>query len=102
MAEGHFSQRVEQWLRTLLNLSAMNEAELDFSDEDDVPDDGIETRIGQGVRILAEDVRAVPAPPSADRLRDGVGVLLAGTPTEDKAQLLYRVSGRVEAHVYTF
>ncbi|MFC3439856.1 hypothetical protein ACFOKF_01345 [Sphingobium rhizovicinum] len=44
MAEGHFSRRINGWRNELLTLSAMAEAALDFSDEDDVPDDAIEAR----------------------------------------------------------
>jgi tRNA modification GTPase len=38
MAGGAFSQQVEAWREALLRLAAMLEAELDFSDEDNVGD----------------------------------------------------------------
>src|SRR3546814_4576013 len=42
MVEGHFSRRVAVWEMDLLRISALVEAELDFSDEDDVPEGAVE------------------------------------------------------------
>ncbi len=99
MAEGHFSRRIEGWRVALLRLSAMVEAALDFSDEDDVPDAGIERRIGAEIGALAMDVKKELARPSAERLRQGINVVLAGPPNAGKSTLLNALAGRDAAIV---
>ena len=90
LAGGALSRQVEQWQAALLALSARIEAALDFSDEGDVaPDD-----VGAPLAALAQELDAYLDRPTAERLRDGVRVVIAGPPNAGKSTLLNVLVGR--------
>ena len=84
-AGGAVSRRIDEWRSRVLVLAAAVEAVIDFADEDDVaalPDD-----FTAKVAELACEIRQVAARPEAERLRDGVRVVLAGPPNVGKSSL---------------
>ncbi len=98
MASGHLSRQVEGWRLAVLKLSAQVEAELDFSDEDDVGERGCNAT-GQGIAALAGEIGTALGRPRAERLRDGVRVVLAGPPNSGKSTLLNALVQREAAIV---
>ena len=65
MAGSGFGRQVEQWRQHLLQLSAMVEAELDFSDEDDVASEGqADDRLAADTLALANQLAAEAAKPT--------------------------------------
>jgi len=95
MADGALSRRIETWREDVLQASARIEALLDFADEDDVPDHDEEGRAR--ALALAAEIRALLMAPSAERLRDGVRVVIAGPPNAGKSTLLNALAGREAA-----
>jgi tRNA modification GTPase len=92
MAEEGLGGQVEQWRRDLLQLSALVEAALDQSDEDDVPEDrDAIDRLGSK---LTDAIGAVLDRPGAERLFDGVRVVFAGPPNSGKSTLINALAGR--------
>jgi tRNA modification GTPase len=87
MAGGSLSRQVEAWRQRLLALAAALEAALDFSDEGEVgeawPAGWAEER-----EKLVRDIEALLVRPPAERLRDGVRVVIAGPPNAGKSSLL--------------
>ena len=85
MAGGALSRKVEDWRERLLRLSAQVEAVLDFDDEDDV--EALPQSFGQHVEELANELGAAMDAPSAETLREGYRVALAGPPNAGKSTL---------------
>ncbi len=84
-ANGSLSRRIEEWRSIVLQLGAAIEAVLDFGDEDDVAD--LPPGFTRDVENLANEMVAITARPSVDRLRAGVRVVLAGPPNSGKSSL---------------
>lgn len=90
LAGGALSRQVGLWRERLLALAARVEADLDFSDEGDVPPADLSEPLAE----LAADLRAFLQRPSAERLREGIRVVIAGPPNAGKSSLLNALAGR--------
>ncbi|GAA0736783.1 tRNA uridine-5-carboxymethylaminomethyl(34) synthesis GTPase MnmE [Sphingomonas japonica] len=102
VAEGGVRRAVEGWSTALLELAARVEAAIDFSDEEDVEAGEADT-FGDDIRArghsIATEIAAALAGPSAQRLRDGIRVVLAGPPNSGKSTLFNRLVDREAAIV---
>jgi tRNA modification GTPase len=96
MAGGALSRQVEAWRQRLLALAAALEAALDFSDEGEVGE-AWPAGWATGLAALAAEIEALLARPSAERLRDGVRVVIAGPPNSGKSSLLNALAQREAA-----
>lgn len=94
---GRLSRQVADWQERLLTLAARVEAALDFSDEDDVSP--LPAEFGATLAGLRDEMARALARPAAERLRDGVKVVIAGPPNAGKSSLLNALAGREAAIV---
>lgn len=98
MMGGAFSAAVEEWRQEVLRLSALTEAELDFSDEGDVGSQN-NSAISDSCVILHDVIRVLLTAPPAEKLRDGLRVVLGGPPNSGKSTLLNALVAREAAIV---
>ncbi|MEO7178227.1 MAG: tRNA uridine-5-carboxymethylaminomethyl(34) synthesis GTPase MnmE [Allosphingosinicella sp.] len=93
LAGGSLSRKVEAWRQRLLALAARLEAALDFSDEGEVGE-AWPPGWGDDVGALAAEMTNMLASPPAERLRDGLRVVIAGPPNVGKSSLINVLTGR--------
>jgi tRNA modification GTPase len=99
MMGGALSRKIGEWSQRLMAISAKIEAVLNFSDEGDVDEAGIRADVTQNMEAIAEELAAELARPGAERLKDGIRVVIAGPPNAGKSTLLNALAGRDAAIV---
>lgn len=94
---GALSTQIRTWRTEVLTLSAIIEAVLDFSEEDGIqgPPESFRARKAE----LHGQIVAQLAQPRAERLRDGIRVVLAGPPNAGKSSLFNALLGEGAAIV---
>jgi tRNA modification GTPase len=90
---GRLGQATERWREDILQVLALLEASLDFSDEGDVPA-GLEADVLRRLGVIERDLAGVLANRSGERLREGLSVVLAGPPNAGKSTLLNALARR--------
>jgi tRNA modification GTPase len=91
-AEGGLGRLAEQWREEILLLAAHVEAALQFGeDEEDVPPLGPEQH--KHLEVVTQALNAALQQPPAERLNDGIRVVLAGPPNVGKSSLLNALTG---------
>jgi tRNA modification GTPase len=93
-SSGALSKLYESWRSDLISAMALVEAHLDFSDEDSIPDDMSAEISSVVVRISSQIVKHLQDGRSGERLREGLKVVIAGSPNVGKSSLLNALAKR--------
>jgi tRNA modification GTPase len=97
--QGGLRDVYEGWRSSILDSLAFVEGEIDFPDEEDVPD-ALAQRAGPGLDILAAELQSALAEGDrGERVRHGLDIAIIGAPNAGKSLIINRLSGRDAAIV---
>ncbi len=97
--KGLLGNCAEDWRQRLIRALALVEARIDFSDQDDVPENIVAPALTIARELEDEIVSALADGGRGERLREGLVVAIAGPPNAGKSTLLNRIARREAAIV---
>jgi len=97
--QGLLGERAESWRQRLIGALALIEAQIDFSDEADVPEDLTSPALHAARELVDEIEQTLRDEHRGERLREGLVVAIAGPPNAGKSSLLNRLARREAAIV---
>ena len=100
--QGLLGDRAEAWRKSLIEALALVEAQIDFPDEGDVPQDLVTPALAAVKKLRDEIAEVLGQGDHGERLRDGMVVAIAGPPNAGKSSLLNRLAKREAAIVSPF
>ncbi|MBB5073740.1 tRNA modification GTPase [Bartonella callosciuri] len=96
---GRLTTLYRDWRHKLIKARAFIEAELDFSDEVDIPN-SVSDKVWKDVEDLCTSLREhIDEGERANILRDGLKIVIAGAPNSGKSSILNRLVGKPVAIV---
>lgn len=93
-ADGRLKRLYDDWSARILRSRALIEAELDFSDEEDIPG-SVSDQVWKDVELIRDEILDhVKGARIGEIQRSGYSVVIAGAPNAGKSSLLNALSGR--------